>query len=98
MRSDLNAIPVFVAVVECGNFAQAAEKLNVTRSAVGKTISRLEQRLWRRAVSAHHSPAGIDRRRRGLFICNPAGRWITCGMRKMKFSVEKNHGARAAAN
>lgn len=45
MRSDLNAIPVFVAVVECGNFAQAAEKLNVTRSAVGKTISRLEQRL-----------------------------------------------------
>ncbi|ATM92761.1 LysR family transcriptional regulator [Klebsiella aerogenes] len=45
MRSDLNAIPVFVAVVECGNFAQAAEKLNVTRSAVGKSISRLEQRL-----------------------------------------------------
>ncbi|EMY7926058.1 MULTISPECIES: LysR family transcriptional regulator [Klebsiella] len=45
MRSDLNAIPVFVAVVECGNFAQAAEKLSVTRSAVGKTISRLEQRL-----------------------------------------------------
>ncbi|WEF29165.1 LysR substrate-binding domain-containing protein [Klebsiella aerogenes] len=45
MRSDLNAIPVFVAVVESGNFAQAAEKLHVTRSAVGKTIARLEERL-----------------------------------------------------
>ncbi|WP_045855178.1 LysR substrate-binding domain-containing protein [Raoultella terrigena] len=45
MRSDLNAIPVFVAVVESGNFAQAAGKLHLTRSAVGKTISRLEERL-----------------------------------------------------
>ncbi len=45
MRGDLNAIPVFVAVVESGNFAQAAEKLHLTRSAVGKTIARLEERL-----------------------------------------------------
>ncbi|MDR8242634.1 LysR family transcriptional regulator, partial [Acinetobacter baumannii] len=37
MRDDLNAIPVFVTVVESGNFASAATILHVTRSAVGKT-------------------------------------------------------------
>ncbi len=45
MRDDLNAIPVFVTVVESGNFASAAAILHVTRSAVGKTIARLEARL-----------------------------------------------------
>ncbi len=45
MRDDLNAIPVFVTVVERGNFASAAAILHVTRSAVGKTIARLEARL-----------------------------------------------------
>ncbi|CAI1120721.1 D-malate degradation protein R [Serratia quinivorans] len=45
MRTDLKGIPVFVAVVECGNFAQAAQDLNITRSAVGKAIARLEERL-----------------------------------------------------
>ena len=45
MRDDLNAIPVFVTVVESGNFASAATILHVTRSAVGKTIARLEARL-----------------------------------------------------
>ena len=45
MRDDLNAIPVLVTVVESGNFASAATILHVTRSAVGKTIARLEARL-----------------------------------------------------
>ena len=45
MRDDLNAIPVFITVVESGNFASAAAILHVTRSAVGKTIARLEARL-----------------------------------------------------
>jgi DNA-binding transcriptional LysR family regulator len=45
MRTDLKGISVFVAVVDCGNFAQAAQSLNITRSAVGKTIARLEERL-----------------------------------------------------
>ena len=45
MRDDLNAIPGFVTVVESGNFASAAAILHVTRSALGKTIARLEARL-----------------------------------------------------
>ena len=35
----------FVAAVETGSFAAAAERLHVTRSAVAKTIARMEARL-----------------------------------------------------
>jgi len=38
-------IPTFVAVVEAGGFAAASRRLSVTRSAVGKSIARLEERL-----------------------------------------------------
>lgn len=45
MSISLSGIDVFVAVVEAGSFAQAADGLHLTRSAVGKRIARLEQRL-----------------------------------------------------
>lgn len=45
MKSEMNSIPVFVAAAESVSFSQAAEKMHVTRSAVAKTISRLEERL-----------------------------------------------------
>lgn len=45
MNERLNGVVVFVAVVEAGSFALAAQRLAVTRSAVAKTIARLEQRL-----------------------------------------------------
>ncbi|HCV66160.1 MAG TPA: LysR family transcriptional regulator [Serratia sp.] len=45
MRAELSGIPVFVAVAEAGSFANAAEKLHLTRSAISKIISRLEERL-----------------------------------------------------
>ena len=45
MRERLNGIPEFVQAVESGSFAVAAQRLHVSRSAVGKTIARLEQRL-----------------------------------------------------
>jgi DNA-binding transcriptional LysR family regulator len=48
MRDRLSGIPEFVQVVESGSFAVAAERLNLTRSAVGKSIARLEQRLGAR--------------------------------------------------
>ncbi|APO68645.1 LysR family transcriptional regulator protein [Rhizobium gallicum] len=41
----LKGISVFVEVAEAGGFSAAAERLHLTRSAVGKTIARLEQRL-----------------------------------------------------
>jgi DNA-binding transcriptional LysR family regulator len=41
----LTGISTFVAAVEAGSFAQAAARLRLTRSAVGKSIARLEARL-----------------------------------------------------
>lgn len=48
MNERLDSIAVFVEVVEAGSFAAAAERLNLTRSAVGKAVARLEQRLGAR--------------------------------------------------
>jgi DNA-binding transcriptional LysR family regulator len=49
MRRDssrrLQGIAVFVSVVEAGNFTVAAERLGLSKSAVGKSIARLEDRL-----------------------------------------------------
>jgi len=48
MLDPLDGVAVFVATVHAGSFARAAEQLGVTRSAVGKTIARLEERLQTR--------------------------------------------------
>jgi len=48
MRERLSGIPEFVQTVESGSFAMAAERLHLTRSAIGKSIARLEQRLGTR--------------------------------------------------
>ncbi len=45
MTDQLNGIQAFVYVAESENFTSAAEKLNLSRSAVAKIITRLEQRL-----------------------------------------------------
>src|SRR5262245_16461329 len=45
MVDRLSGIHEFVTTVEAGGFAAAAAKLHLSRSAVGKSISRLEARL-----------------------------------------------------
>ncbi|ENX41001.1 LysR substrate-binding domain-containing protein [Acinetobacter sp. NIPH 2100] len=45
MQTELSTISIFVTVVEAGNFSHAAEQLHLTRSAVSKSIARLEERL-----------------------------------------------------
>ncbi|WHO74520.1 LysR family transcriptional regulator [Rhizobium sp. BT03] len=41
----LKGISIFVETVEAGGFSAAAERLHLTRSAISKTIARLEERL-----------------------------------------------------
>ena len=48
MNERLNGIEAFVAAVEAGNFALAAQRLQMTRSAVAKSVARLEARLGTR--------------------------------------------------
>lgn len=45
MDDRLEGVATFVHVVEAGSFALAAERLRLTRSAVGKAVARLEARL-----------------------------------------------------
>ncbi len=44
-QDPLTGVTVFVAAARAGSFTQAAERLRITKSAVGKSIARLEQRL-----------------------------------------------------
>ncbi len=45
MRDPLDGVALFIEVVNAGGFARAAEQLSLTRSAVGKGIARVEERL-----------------------------------------------------
>ena len=40
-----SGIAIFVAAARAGSFTAAADRLGITKSAVGKSIARLEQRL-----------------------------------------------------
>ncbi|KAA0699623.1 LysR family transcriptional regulator [Neorhizobium sp. P12A] len=45
MNDVISGIPEFVEAVEAGGFSAAAVRMNLSRSAIGKTIARLEARL-----------------------------------------------------
>lgn len=40
-----SALPIFVTVVECGSFSAAGQKLGLSKSAISKRITQLEQHL-----------------------------------------------------
>ncbi|NMO14242.1 LysR family transcriptional regulator [Pyxidicoccus fallax] len=63
MADDLNAMAVFVAVIEAGGFRAAGTRLGVTASAVSQTLRRLEEQLGvvllrRTTRSVHPTEAG----------------------------------------
>lgn len=45
MADRLSGIAAFIEAVEAGSFAEAARRMNLSRSAIGKSIARLEERL-----------------------------------------------------
>ncbi|RUU76096.1 LysR family transcriptional regulator, partial [Mesorhizobium sp. M7A.F.Ca.MR.362.00.0.0] len=49
--ADLQGIVAFVQAVEAGSFTSAGERLHVTKSAIGKSIAQLEQRLGVRLLN-----------------------------------------------
>ncbi len=87
MSERLDGIEVFVAVVEAGNFAAAADKLKLTRSAVGKSVARLEARLdtrlFHRTTRSHRltepGQSYYERCRRALDELAAAGEALEAG-------------------
>lgn len=89
MSERLDSMEVFVAVVEAGNFAAAADKLKLTRSAVGKSVARLEARLdtrlFHRTTRSHRltepGQSYYERCRRALDELAAAGEELEAGRR-----------------
>ncbi|MDB5817026.1 MAG: DNA-binding transcriptional regulator, LysR family [Rhizobacter sp.] len=87
MSEHLEGIDVFVAVVEAGNFTAAAEKLKLTRSAVGKSVARLEARLDTRLFHRTTRSQGLTQQgqsyyegcRRALDELSAAGEQLEAG-------------------
>lgn len=51
LRTKLNDIMVFMAIVDAGSFVAGGQTMGLTRSAAGKAISRLEERLGVRLLN-----------------------------------------------
>lgn len=87
MSERLDGIEVFVAVVDAGNFSAAADKLKLTRSAVAKSVARLEARLdtrlFHRTTRSHRLTASgqsyYERCRRALDELAAAGEELEAG-------------------
>lgn len=45
MKATLDELNTFVAVIDCGTISHAADKLDLTVSAVSRSLSRLEEKL-----------------------------------------------------
>lgn len=66
-------IEYFQAVIETGNFYQAAEKCNVSQSAISQQIKKLEQELEVKLIDRHNrtfslTPAGEHFYRKSLIL------------------------------
>lgn len=66
MITDLGAVQAFVAVADCGNFAEAAQRLALSPSVVSRRVAALEAQL--------HAPL-LVRTTRGLSLTEPGARF-----------------------
>ena len=95
MSERLNGVEAFVAAVEAGNFALAAERLHLSRSAVGKSVARLEARLGTRLFHrttrsqslTEDGQAYYERCRRALAELDAADAAVEAGRRTPKGRV-----------
>jgi hypothetical protein len=69
MKTTLDELQAFAAVVDTGSITAAAQRLDLTVSAASRTLARLEEKLDH-AAAPDHAPARTHRGRAGV----PAGR------------------------
>ncbi|TQK11262.1 LysR substrate-binding domain-containing protein [Herbaspirillum sp. SJZ107] len=78
----LKGVEVFVAVARAGSFVRAGERLNLTSSAVGKAVARLEVRLQVRL---------FERSTRRLALTEAGGRFLAACTRVLSELEEAEH-------
>lgn len=90
LLDNLFDVLVFVRVSETGNFTSAAEKLQISRSAAGKCLQRLENRVSTRLL--HRTTRRLRLTDEGeRFICTLNGYYPRWMMRKMHYmKADKN--------
>lgn len=109
MHDQLDDISVFVEAAEAGGFSPAAVRLNLTRSAVGKAVARLEARLGTRLFHRttrtqrltddgltffEHCRRGLNEIRAGRSLLE-SGRTAVSG--RLRVSVPLSFGRRCVA-
>ncbi len=92
-RLKLRDLHIFLAVIEHGNLAKAAERLAVSRPVVSKTISDLERTLGLRLLD--RSPRGVEPtlfgralHKRGIAIFDD----LRLGMKELEFLADPRKG------
>lgn len=65
--ADTAALKAFTAVVEAGSFVEGAKRVGLTRSAVGKAISRLEELLGVRLLNRSTRQMGVTADGQGFY-------------------------------
>lgn len=65
--ADTASLKAFAAVVEAGSFVEGARRIGLTRSAVGKSISRLEDLLGARLLNRSTRHMGLTADGRGFY-------------------------------
>lgn len=86
----LNAMEVFVRVVQSGSFSEAARALSLTPSAVSKQVSRLEDRLGARLINRTTRRLGLTEE--GTAFFDRAQR-ILADVSEAEQAVTRLHGA-----
>lgn len=86
----LNAMEVFVRVVQSGSFSEAARALNLTPSAVSKQVSRLEDRLGARLINRTTRRLGLTEEGQAFF---ERAQRILADVTEAEQAVTQLHGA-----
>ena len=86
----LNAMEVFVRVVQSGSFSEAARALNLTPSAVSKQVSRLEDRLGARLINRTTRRLGLTEEGQAFF---ERAQRILADVSEAEQAVTQLHGA-----
>jgi len=86
----LNAMEVFVRVVQSGSFSEAARNLNLTPSAVSKQVSRLEDRLGARLINRTTRRLGLTEEGSAFF---ERAQRILVDVEEAEQAVSHLHGA-----